>query len=126
MVQTMSEGWADYIGHLYAFHKYGTPITFNEWNPRDQVWNNNRNYLQHLEEIPTYFNDFIPRGLFYDLTDANTTQENGFDRISGHTTNQIYQLLNPGLTTIQQFRINWSIQYPSPDNADLFNEYNIN
>lgn len=26
MVQTISEDWANYIGHLYAFEKYGAPI----------------------------------------------------------------------------------------------------
>ncbi len=119
----LTEGWADYIGHLYAFHKYGTPITFNEWNPRDQVWNNNRNYLQHLEEIPTYFNDFIPRGLFYDLTDGPDAED--FDEIQGFTTNDIYQKLNPTMTTIQQFRDRWETDHPDANNADLFIEYQI-
>jgi len=123
---SLSEGWADYIGHTYAFTKYGTNLnTVTEIN----AWTGlpiTDNYQGILERVPTFFNNFIPRGLFYDLTDANTTQENWFDRINGHSSNQIYQLLSPAVITIQQFRAVWENTYPDINNADLFNRYNIN
>lgn len=72
-----------------------------------------------------FFNDFIPRGLFFDLTDAGNN-EPLFDRINGHSTNQIYQLLTQDIYTIQEFRDIWELTYPSVDNNDLFNQYNIN
>jgi len=52
-------------------------VEFNEWTQQNVTGN----YQQLLEQVPTFFNDFIPRGLFYDLTDADIQIENGFDRI---------------------------------------------
>ncbi len=123
----LSEGWADFIGHTYNFRKYGNNATAEEWNrwviPNVTV---RGNYQRLLEEVPTFFNDFIPRGLFYDLTDANTPNESNFDLINGFTINQIYQHLTPFNYTIQDFRLSWENQYPDANNALLFNRYNVN
>ncbi len=79
-------------------------------------------YLTHLENNPTFANSFIPKGLFYDLTDGWNPQEN-FDNIQGFTTNDIYQKLNPRMYTIQQFRTRWENDHPNANNNTLFNEY---
>lgn len=129
---SLTEGWADYVGHTYSFMKYGNPVTASEvnvWIPFDPL--NplanvvTGNYQQLLEEVPTFANDFIPRGLFYDLTDADNVILEDFDLINGFTTNQIYQKLNPNITTIQQFRDKWENDHPNANNALLFDEYGV-
>jgi hypothetical protein len=85
----LSEGWADYVGHTYAFMKYGNNVQeteLNEWTQQNVTGN----YQQLLEEVPTFFNDFIPRGLFYDLTDGLNPNENFFDNIQGFSINNHY------------------------------------
>ena len=117
----LSEGWADYVGHTFAFMKYGNNVNdvvaFNAWTQQAVTGN----YRLLLEQVPTFFNDFIPRGLFYDLTDGGTNEN--FDNIQGFTINQIYQKLNPNMTRIQQFRTKWDTDHPNTNNAALFNEY---
>ena len=116
----LSEGWADYVGHTFAFLKYGNNLTdvveFNEWT----LQNVRGNYQQLLEQVPTFFNDFIPRGLFYDLTDNATDPPADFDQISGFGINNIYSLLNTNMNTIQKFRDSWEEEHPNANNALLF------
>jgi hypothetical protein len=123
----LSEGWADYVGHSFAFKRYGTAATRGEWN----VWTFNMvngHYRHLLEEVPTFFNDFIPRGLFYDLTDG-ANQNEPWDNINGFTMNSIYHALMKGTNvpvySIQQFRERWEQLHPDVNNNDLFNQYNV-
>lgn len=125
----LSEGWADYIGHTFAFMRYGTGVLEREWN----VWTNStdtNHYQGLLEEVPTYFNNFIPRGLFFDLTDGFNNDESNFDNVQGFTTNDIYQLLTQDIYTIQEFRAEWlnlrTNATTRPIHEILFEEYNIN
>jgi hypothetical protein len=78
-----------------------------------------------LENNPTFYNSFIPRGLFYDLTDNGTDPPNNFDNISGFTINDIYLLFNANMNTIQKFRDSWEAAHPNGNNANLFDEYNV-
>jgi len=118
---SLSEGWADYIGHTYAFIKYGTNLNTvtetNAWTFQTVT----THYQGLLEDVPTFYNSFIPRGLFFDLTDGGNNED--FDRIQGFTTNDIYQILSPTVITIQQFRTDWENQHPNVNNALLFEEY---
>jgi hypothetical protein len=121
----LSEGWADYVGHSFAFKRYGTAATRGEWN----VWTFNMvngHYRHLLEEVQTFFNYFLPRGLFYDLTDAGNN-ESDFDNISGFTMNDIYQAFGagPSKLNIQSFRDKWESEHPNVNNALLFDAYNI-
>ncbi len=79
-----------------------------------------------LEEVPTFNNNFIPRGLFYDLMDDGDNLNETFDQISGFSVNQIYQHLTPFNYTIQDFRASWENQHPDINNALLFDRYNVN
>lgn len=120
----LTEGWADYVGHSFAFKRYGTGATRSEWN----VWTLSMvtgHYQSLLEEVPTYSNNFIPRGLFYDLTDADRIEENNFDLINGFTMNDIYQTFRAGQNTIQKFRNKWDEEHPSVNNNLLFVRYNV-
>jgi len=119
----LSEGWADFIGYNYAARKYGTGVIFSELN-RWTMTDVTGNYNDILERVPTFWNDFIPRGLFHDLMDVNNSFE-GFDNIQGHTILQIYNRFNDATWTIQKFRERWEDEYPSVNNADLFEEYEI-
>lgn len=123
----LSEGWADYIGHLFGSFKYGNIIvrdyTVNT-EGTDFIYDREDSYINHLEENPTFYNSFVPRGLFYDLTDATNPVES-WDRISGFTTDNIYQKLGPLLITIQGFRDKWETDHPNTNNALLFNNYNV-
>ncbi len=102
--------------------KYGNFVNFNERNRWTNVIQNG-NYQFHLENTPTFFNNFIPRGLFFDLTDGGNNE--WYDRIQGFTTNDIYQKSNPTMTSIQLFRQRWESDHPSIDNAILFDEYDV-
>ncbi len=62
--------------------------------------------------------------MFHDLIDGGTAGID-FDNISGHTILQIYNELNDATWTIQKFRENWEGAHPNPNNAQLFNWYNI-
>lgn len=127
---SLTEGWADYVGHSFAFKKYGAAANnITEWD----VWTNSNvtgNYQTILEEVPTYFNDFIPRGLFYDLID-NNTNEPLFDNVGSFTMADIYNALMKGTIptspaySIQQFRERWEQLHPDVNNELLFNRYNI-
>jgi len=116
----LSEGWADYVGDTYAALKYGNLIV----NETSADYNANATFATHLEMHEHYFNNFIPRGLFYDLTDGFNSNE-GWDNIQGFNINNIYQKLNPNMITIQQFRARWESDHPNTNNANLFDEYNI-
>jgi len=116
----LSEGWADYVGDTYAALKYGNLIV----NETSADYNANATFATHLEMHEHYFNNFIPRGLFYDLTD-NGVDVGLFDQISGHNINDIYQTFSPTLNTIQGFRTKWNQLYPNVNNAALFNHYNV-
>lgn len=128
----LTEGWADYVGHSFGAKRYPSTVVFGE-TIEDQngftLYNATANYQTHLENNMTYFNWFIPRGLFYDLTDADRTAEFAFDRISGFTMNSIYHALMKGTNvpvySIQQFRERWDQLHPNVNNALLFNHYNI-
>jgi len=116
----LSEGWADYVGDTYAALKYGNLIV----NETSADYNANATFATHLEMHEHYFNNFIPRGLFYDLTDGGTNEQ-AFDRIDGFTINNIYSLFNPSVHTIQKFRDSWEAAHPSVNNALLFDHYNV-
>ena len=119
-----NEGWSDCIGHNFALHKYGTGLEFSEYNQRDFVWNFG-NYNNQLEQVPTYHNNFLPRGLFHDLMDNINDAPLNFDRLSGNSILQMYNRFNDNTWTIQKFRENWEDEYPNVNNADLFDAYNI-
>jgi hypothetical protein len=129
---SLTEGWADYVGHSFAAKRYPATLTFEE-TISDQngfiLYSANANYSTHLENNPNYFNWFIPRGLFYDLTDADRPEEIAFDRINGFTMNSIYHALMKGTNvpvySIQQFRERWEQLHPDVNNSNLFDFYNI-
>src|SRR5690606_24504922 len=89
------------------------------------IYDRDDSYINHLEENPTFYNSFVPRGLFYDLTDSYNFVE-FWDEIDGFTTNNIYQKLGPLLLTIQGFSDKWETDHPNVENAQLFDHYGIN
>lgn len=122
----LSEGWADDVGDTYAAIKYGNG-QFQEitWNTEQTalLYNQVNTYLFHLENNPTFYNSFIPRGLFFDLTDVGSNED--FDNIDGFNINNIYSLFNPSVNTIQKFRDSWEVVHPNANNALLFDHYNV-
>jgi len=117
----LTEGWADYIGMLFAYNHYGT-YTYTDNEGPDNYYGN---YLDNLEYIRWFNNDFIPRGLFYDLTDDFNPKEANFDKISGFQPKDIYNTFNANMTTIQKFKQTWYSLYPNVNNDTLFHYYNI-
>jgi hypothetical protein len=116
----LTEGWADYIGELYAFIKYGTNLTFTETAGLDVATGD---YQDHLEKVRWYQSDFIPRGIFYDFTDGGTYEP--FDQISGFKPGDIYNLFGSSQKTIQQFKSSWMSAHPNTNNVTLFAKYNL-
>src|SRR5690606_30075797 len=58
---SLTEGWADYVGHSFAAKRYPATLTFEE-TISDQngfiLYSANANYSTHLENNPNYFNWF--------------------------------------------------------------------
>ena len=118
----LTEGWADYIGMLFAYNHYGTSFTFTD-NEGSEY--NTGNYLQNLEAVDWFNNNFIPRGLFYDLTDADNTMTEPFDLIHGFQPSDIYNTFSANMTTIQTFKQTWYSLHPNTNNNLLFSHYGL-
>lgn len=82
------------------------------WNTEQtvRIYDETNTWLFHLENNPAFFNSFVPRGLFWDLMDNSGIAED-FDNISGHDIEDIYELLEDDVWTIQDFREVWEDEY---------------
>ncbi|MBX9735199.1 MAG: hypothetical protein K2X37_14175, partial [Chitinophagaceae bacterium] len=121
----LTEGWAEYVGQLYANMRY------SGFNFADTYYKGgyvNGTYLTHLENGETYFNQYIPKGLFYDLTDEEPgagNNESIYDNVDDYTTAQMFQCLNSQTDNIPDFRVRiqnlWGGNQGQLD--DLFESY---
>ncbi len=108
------ESWAYHMGHFMADLKYGlnSPPTFEQ---RIQYTNNNpvlglSSHLNSLEDFdPLRNNDpdrWVPIGLYYDLFDTrNEFLAPITDGVSNYTNQQMFNSLDPDVTSIPQYRI---------------------
>jgi hypothetical protein len=113
---SLTEGWADYIGHLFVSQRY----------PNYRINNvaTNNTYLRQLEVTQFFFNNFIPRGLFYDLTDNNPFGNEINDQVNTYTIAQLYNALQPDVKSIPQFRTRLQTQAgTNVNNGALFTWY---
>ncbi|MCX8209910.1 MAG: hypothetical protein OTI34_02620, partial [Lewinella sp.] len=104
----LAEGLAYSIGNFMAGEQYGAShsLTFNFSDNAWSIFAENKTF--HLSRT-----SFIPRGLFYDLLDSPTLPANipvGFepssitDQVSGISFEEQYNLLNPSVVEISDFK----------------------
>lgn len=85
--------------------------------------------VEHAERNEMFYKNFIPCGLFYDLMDANPNplvplaDEFGYDRISGYTTKQIFDLMESNVQSMQEYRIRFERTYGANANTQLLFEH---
>ena len=137
----LAEGWAYYMGHLLADKKWGmSSMTF----PEQGDFDTNQFMLQfspfagegsHIHFLESYDphraedpNRWIPKGLFYDLSDAGIEPaESGIrDQVSGYTCKQFFGAMATGAKDINEFKLMLLSQnhnYEREEVDHLFDEY---
>ncbi len=91
---SITESWAEFIGHTFAHRKYGGNNTINDdWERR-------------IERTRNLRIGFIPAGLYHDLVDVIEIDERAdiIDNVSGFTLNQLYTSLNQNTRSIPTYR----------------------
>jgi hypothetical protein len=138
---SLAEGWAYYMGHLLADRKWGMGST--EF-PEQGDFDTNQFMLQfsplagessHIHFLESYDprrtqdpNRWIPKGLFYDLSDPGTepTESGITDNVSGYQCKQFFAALASGAKDINEFKLTLLSQnhnYEREEVIRLFSEY---
>jgi hypothetical protein len=115
----LSESWAEYIGDRFSNLYHGSLLPLN-----------------NEEQAHDGINDWIPYGVFWDMTDntggaepiilVKNTSRTIFDNVSGFTTAQYYQTLTPTVKNPATFKTNFITKYGSAQNTlinNLFTSY---
>ncbi|MBP6301865.1 MAG: hypothetical protein KBB37_01785 [Bacteroidia bacterium] len=121
----LTEGWAEYIGQLYASMRYPGFSFQHSYYKGGSV---SGIYLTHLENGETFNNEYIPKGLFYDLTDEEPgvgNDETIYDKLDNYTTGQMFQCLNSQTDNIPDFKARLVSLWGGNQSHlnDLFDEY---
>jgi hypothetical protein len=93
----LNEAWAEFIGkeHHRRVHPAGQcEIDANNWV----------NYPAALEDDPSFQNDWIPTGVFFDLMDATNLRTEPNDQIQGFTIAQQYNVFSPNIHSFCEYR----------------------
>jgi len=116
----LAEGWAYYMGHLLADKKWGMSSTsFPEQGDFDTnrfmlEFSNTTGNSSHQNFLETYDpfkiddpNHWIPKGLFYDLTDSGTEplQSRVVDEVSGFQCKHLFTALHSGAADINEYKL---------------------
>ncbi len=136
----LPEAWAQYMAYQLGAQYYPN-LQFSLPDPLlPRVLNSqgvlvtrsiNRTLIEHAEINEMFYNDFIPCGLFYDLMDVDpntfaNTDERGYDRISGYTTKQIFDLMEEDVRSMQEYKVRFERTYGANANTqDLFRYYGL-
>jgi len=99
----VAEAWGAYIGGLYGSMYYGS---FTGNSNAQFVYNNLLNNLESQKPSDTSNSNYwIPKGLYYDLTDTGEPSSTGVvDNANLYTPAMIFQSLNSGVLTVGQFK----------------------
>jgi hypothetical protein len=92
----VNEAWAEYLGKDYhrRIHPNGERETaFNTW----------QGYPLALENHKAFINDWIPTGVFFDLTDPFNQNELN-DNIQGFTNAQMFNIFSPNIHNFCDFQ----------------------
>ncbi len=125
----LPEAWAQYMLYQVGMQYYPTQ-QFLMPDALAGGWQS-RTLVEHAEINERFFNTFIPCGLFYDLMDVDpntfaNTDERVHDEISGYTTKQIFDLMQPRVQSMQDFRARFESTYGSNTNTQkLFFHYGL-
>jgi hypothetical protein len=139
----LPEAWAQYMAYQVGMQYYPTqnfsmpdpllpPVVINATTGQLGTAWISRTLTQHAEINEMFYNDFIPCGLFYDLMDNDPNPlvplaiEGGYDNISGYTTQQIFDLMQWDVQSMQEYRVRFERRYgSSPALTALFRRYNL-
>jgi len=99
----VSEAWGAYIGGLYGSMYYKSFIGNSLAENQGNILLNNLEFQKPSDTSnPNYW---IPRGLYYDLTDTGEPSSTGVvDNVNSYTPAMIFQSLNTNVLTVGQFR----------------------
>ncbi|MDF2159184.1 hypothetical protein P2G54_15080 [Algoriphagus sp. CAU 1675] len=99
----IAEAWGAYIGGLYGSMYYGS---FTGNSNAQFVYNNLLNNLESQKPSDTSNSNYwIPRGLYYDLTDTGEPSSTGVvDNANLYTPAMIFQSLNSEVLSVGQFK----------------------
>jgi hypothetical protein len=126
----LPEAWSEYMQYQVAMQYYPT----QEFSLFDVAAGFNRvaTIEGHAEQNQLFSGTrpfrFIPNGLFYDLmdVDGNRFGTELFDRVSGFTTQQIFNLMRSDVRSMQEFKVRFESLYGSnPNFTALFLRYNL-
>lgn len=135
----LPEAWAQYMAYQVGMQYYPTqqfrivdpllPWVRNPITNDLQMDEPLRTLVEHAEMNEMFYRTFIPCGLFYDLMDVDTNiirDERNYDRISGYTTKQIFDLMESNVQSMQEYKIRFERTYGSnADTRDLFQNYGL-
>jgi hypothetical protein len=127
----LPEAWAEYMMYQVAMQYYPT----QEFNLFDVALGSFQNrVIEGHAELNLFFGgaspfSFIPNGLFYDLMDIDPNRfgdEVFFDRVSGFTTAQIFNIMRSDVRSMQVYRQRFEALYgTSPFLTALFQQYSL-
>lgn len=114
----VAESWAEYIGTLNALARYP-----NGWKT-SVFWNANFgtpwvSLNTALEQETWFFNNWIPTGVYNDLSDVFNTSFEPWDNTGGASVQQMYNVFNSDVDTMCEYQERFLSLYPFFARADV-------
>jgi hypothetical protein len=101
----LNEAWAEYLGkdHHRRVHPNGqSEVTNLGW----------LNYPEALENGTSFTHIWIPTGVFFDLTDPNSTSiSENLDNITGFSNAQMYNIFSPNIHSFCDYEAKFISQF---------------
>jgi hypothetical protein len=112
----LNEAWAEFIGktHHSRIHPNGqcrSTIIRNAW----------LNYPAALESEPSFFQRWIPTGVFFDLADGINSNSEPDDVIQNITISQMYRTFSPNIHNFCEYRDQFVTSFPIDVTREQFN-----
>lgn len=114
----VAESWAEYIGTLNAQARYP-----NGWKT-SRFWLFNFgtpwvSFFDALERETWFANDWIPTGVYNDLSDVFNTAFEPFDNTGGASVQQMFDVFNSDVDTMCEYQERFLLLYPFFARADV-------
>lgn len=114
----VAESWAEYIGTLNATSRYP-----NGWKT-SVFWNVNFGnpwvpFNTALEQETWFFNNWIPTGVYNDLSDVFNTAFEPWDNTGGASVQMMYDVFNSDVDTMCEYQERFLSLYPWFARADV-------
>jgi hypothetical protein len=110
----VAESWAEYIGTLNALARYPNGVKRSVF-----FGNNFVRFDTALEREMWFFNNWIPTGVYNDLSDFFNTAFEPFDNTGGASVQQMYDVFNSDVDTMCEYQERFLALYPFFARADV-------